>query len=90
MPEHLTHSVKRSQIGLRMLEEDDELSRIIFGQLIRDLLSGGGLDLPTLFPDGYDATLYDDFPPSTQENRGWTIQFDEYMDRVLPLVGTDV
>lgn len=73
-----------------MIEEDDDLARIIFGQLIRDLLSGGGLGLPDLFPSGYNSELYDDFPPSTQGNRGWTVQFDEYIDKVLELAKIEV
>ena len=68
-----------------MIEEDDELVRIICGQFIRDLISGGGLSLPKLFPEGYKAEIYDDFPPSTQGNHGWMVQFDEYVDKALQL-----
>lgn len=67
-----------------MIEESDELVRVICGQLVRDL-NTSGLPLAVLFPTNYDEKLYNDFPPSTQGNTSWGALFDNYVDLVLPL-----
>ena len=64
-----------------MIQEKDELVRIICGQLLRDSLHYG-LELASFFPEGYNERLYDDFPPSTQGNLGWAAQFDGYIQKI--------
>jgi hypothetical protein len=65
-----------------LIEERNELIRVICGQLVRDLKKAG-VPLKELFPINYDSKLYDSFPEATQGDRGWGLLFDHYVDDVV-------
>lgn len=71
--------VYRRSLGRLIIEDPDELLRLISGQLVRNLHQAG-TPVADLFPVDYDEQVYWDFPPSTQKNVGWFKGFQDYLD----------
>ena len=70
----------RQRLGPRLVEESNEIIRIISGLLVRELTLA---DVPinTLFPNNYHSRLYEGFPLANQDQRGWIFLFDAYVDQ---------
>ncbi|PBP22651.1 hypothetical protein BUE80_DR006640 [Diplocarpon rosae] len=77
-PEHL-----RRSIGENLVQERDEILRIIYARLIQTMFREG-TPLESLFPAHYDESLYADFPPASQSNIGWGQQLQIFLDNLLP------
>lgn len=77
----LISTVSRRGIGRNVVEEPDEILRVIYAHLVRTMYRAGA-ELDVFFPEEYDGTVYADFPPSTQGDVGWNKLFQEYMDRL--------
>src|ERR1700712_4015399 len=71
----------RRSLGRLILEEPDELIKLVCGQLVRDL-HAAHTSLGHLFPTTFAETVYEDFPKSTQGNVGWFKLFQKYVDTV--------
>ncbi|EKD13605.1 uncharacterized protein L3040_009015 [Drepanopeziza brunnea f. sp. 'multigermtubi'] len=75
----------RRSIGAKLIQEPDEILKVICAHLIRAIFREG-TPLESLFPLNYDESLYADFPESSQGNAGWGLQFQQYMDSLLTRV----
>ncbi|KAI9053396.1 hypothetical protein LZ554_002355 [Drepanopeziza brunnea f. sp. 'monogermtubi'] len=75
----------RRSIGAKLIQEPDEILRVICAHLIRAIFREG-TPLESLFPLNYDESLYADFPESSQGNSGWGQLFQQYMDSLLTRV----
>ncbi|CZR51023.1 uncharacterized protein PAC_00898 [Phialocephala subalpina] len=76
----------RRNIGQLILEETNEIVKIICGSLVRNL-HDAGVALQDLWPVGADKILYESFPPSTQTGHGWNTKFQDYIDRMYIRTG---
>jgi hypothetical protein len=71
----------RRNIGQAVVEEVDEILRMIYGQLMRTLLIAD-IPLQDLFPVNFKEELYAGFPVSTEDGFGWGGSFQKYVDRL--------
>ncbi|KAH6709155.1 hypothetical protein BKA61DRAFT_579227 [Leptodontidium sp. MPI-SDFR-AT-0119] len=69
----------RRGIGRQIVEETDEILRVICAQLVRVMIDED-TPLNILFPEHYEETVYTGFPSSSQANAGWGIKFQHYLD----------
>ena len=70
---------KRRRIGIVVVSEPNEIVRIVAGQLVKLLLEAK-FELADLWPVDINKVMYTGFPPSSQENRGWSSAFQDYID----------
>lgn len=68
-----------------VLEDENEIIRIICGHLITSLLSAGVL-LEHLWPVNTDKRLYANFPNASHGSRGWNQKFQDYLDDVWQMM----
>jgi hypothetical protein len=73
--------VTRRSIGERSFDDGNEIVRLISGQIIRMLLDTG-MSREFLWPRAMDKKVYEGFPASTQDNRGWDQRFQNFIDGV--------
>ncbi|PVH85783.1 hypothetical protein DL98DRAFT_568089 [Cadophora sp. DSE1049] len=71
----------RRGIGRQVVEESDEILKVIYAQLVRAMV-GKDTPLEDMFPRHYDEDLYAGFPASSQGSAGWLVQFQKYVDDV--------
>ncbi|QSZ35359.1 hypothetical protein DSL72_008229 [Monilinia vaccinii-corymbosi] len=76
--QHTPEDTRRS-IGPLVLNEGNEILRLICGQLVRDLLNSDILP-EELWPVGTDKKDYDNFPTELQSRSSWKTQFQEWVD----------
>lgn len=72
----------RRSIGRRIVDESDEILRIIYAQLVRVMIVNE-TPLEAFFPVHYEETVYADFPPASQDISGWVVQFESYVDSLF-------
>ncbi|KAK6587347.1 hypothetical protein PZA11_000637 [Diplocarpon coronariae] len=77
------HTSFRRSIGENLVQERDEILRIIYARLIRTMFTEG-TPLVSLFPIDYNESLYADFPPASQSNIGWGQRLQNFLDNLLP------
>lgn len=63
-----------------MLEEENELIRVLLGVMIRDL-SKAGIDMAAMFPEKTEAALLASFPVSSQMPHQWNKKFEDFLSR---------
>jgi hypothetical protein len=57
----------RTHIGLRVIDEPDEVLKMIYAQLVRTMVEFG-TEIKLLFPQDYDKTMYKNFPIECDDN----------------------
>jgi hypothetical protein len=63
-----------------MLEEQNELIRVLLGVIIRDL-ANAGVDKAAIFPEEIEAALLTSFPLSSQISDQWNKKFEDFLSR---------
>jgi hypothetical protein len=61
------------------MSEPNEIVRLIAGQLVK-LLLAAKFELVDLWPVNIDKVMYAGFPPSSQRDKGWSSNFQDYID----------
>jgi hypothetical protein len=79
MQHHMLANSKRRQIGIIVISEPNEIVRIVAAQLVKLLLTAG-FKLADLWPVDIDKVMYTGFPPSSQNDKGWSSAFQDYID----------
>lgn len=64
-----------------MVEEGNEILRIICGQILKVLLTWD-ISLKDLWPINADPKLYAEFPASSQKDKHWSNAFQAYIDQL--------
>jgi hypothetical protein len=65
-----------------VVEEGNEILRIICGQILKVLLTWD-IALKDLWPINTDPKLYAEFPISSQKDKHWSNAFQAYMDQLF-------
>jgi hypothetical protein len=65
-----------------VLEEQNEILRIICGQLLKALIASQ-IPKKDLWPVGTDKKQYDGFPISSQTDKHWNNAFQAYVDQLF-------
>ncbi|CZT49848.1 uncharacterized protein RSE6_10744 [Rhynchosporium secalis] len=79
--EQMTEDVRRS-IGRLVVEEGDELLRVIYALLVR-AMTDQGTEISAMYPEDFEPAAFAHFPLSSQETTGWGIRFQDYLDNVF-------
>ncbi|KAG4435989.1 hypothetical protein IFR05_008531 [Cadophora sp. M221] len=79
----------RRCIGRQIVEETDEILRVICAQLVRVMVAEG-TPLNILFPQHYEEALYTDFPSCSQVNAAWGTKIQKYLDNVVSKANIEV
>ncbi|EPE28080.1 hypothetical protein GLAREA_04871 [Glarea lozoyensis ATCC 20868] len=69
----------RQQLGPFLKAENNEILRIICGEIIR-VLGGAGVQIESLWPAGTSKDALTNFPTCTSQNNSWSKQFQAYLD----------
>lgn len=72
-------TMDRRQLGKMVIDEPDEILKIIAAHLMC-ILQASGTPLEFLWPEKTDKAYYEGFPPATQDNTGWGQAFQNYVD----------
>ncbi|KUJ22682.1 uncharacterized protein LY89DRAFT_664480 [Mollisia scopiformis] len=72
----------RRSIGQLILEEPNEIIRLICAEIIKTL-SNAGIDLQALWPHGTRKLIYEQFPMQSQGSHGWGALFQKYIDYLI-------
>src|SRR4051812_37226248 len=76
----ITH---RRSIGPLIVNEEDEILRMICGQLVKVLLTCD-IEIDELWPDDAAEKDYKDFPVTSQSQEGWKAEFQTWVDDAWP------
>ena len=71
----------RRAVGKLVIEETNEHIRTICGQLLRAMLDAN-IPRQHLWPVDMESQLYTGFPDSSQDNRCWSQNFQNYIDSI--------
>ena len=63
------------------MDEPDEILRVVYAQLVRNLHKAD-IPLQDLFPEDFGEEVYADFPPATQDGKGWSSSLHTYMENL--------
>jgi hypothetical protein len=79
--DELTQMMRR-KLGAMVIEEDNEILRIICGQILKNLLTSDIVP-KDLWPVNTDPEYYNEFPVSSQNGKHWGNEFQAYIDRLF-------
>ncbi|RFU26177.1 hypothetical protein B7463_g10170, partial [Scytalidium lignicola] len=71
----------RRQLGMLILHEDNEVIRIICGEIVRSMINSG-TPLETLWPSAIDKSIYAEFPSAPVPMVKWFRVFQNYVDNL--------
>jgi hypothetical protein len=66
-----------------IVDEEDEILRMICGQLVRMLLTCD-IAIDELWPDDASEKDYNEFPVASQSQKGWKAKFQSWVDDSWP------
>jgi hypothetical protein len=77
-------TMDRRKIGTMVVEERNEILRVILGQILKDLMDAG-IAPENLWPVGTDPVIYSNFPSTTQTGNSWNRAFQSYVDGLFEM-----